>query len=181
MRSLRIAGLGLAVVALWAGSATSVLAADSGSVDVSVSVEVAPAPCLIVSPGVADFGTLPLRSGGSTTPGSVLVHYDNCSTASQVVYGRATDAIGSGPTTWSLVTPQSAFDIDCPAFGLNKYALFIGGGSTVIPLGLSDRLLETIGSGQRGLLSGLALLMPCSGSDGEGAVFSFQVTFTATF
>lgn len=171
MHSIRRLGIGLALVALWAGSATSTLAADNGSVDAQVTVAT---PCIVVTPSVLDFGTVPF--GGLA---GLALQYTNCGQADENIYGRATDA--SGPSgTWSL-DPLRASCAASP--GVNQYRIDVYGNSNALvrPLGLVDSSIELLGSGASSVDTLVAIFMPCAGSDGIGESMSFQITFTATF
>lgn len=181
MRTLRRTALGLVLAGLWAGSALPVLAADSGTVEATVTVAT---PCLIVTPNQVDFGTLPFSAiAGPLSSGVESVSYTNCSEASQRVYGRGTDATGGSGTeafSWTLTSLPACGSVDNPV--LNQYALVAADGvNPATPLSLTDQQLEVVAGGAQGTVSMLGLYMPCAGSDGVGAIVSFQAIFTATF
>lgn len=178
MNPVKRAGFGLALLALWAGSATPILAADNGTVEASVSVA---APCLIVSPGQVDFGTLPFSTVSGVSAGFENLSYANCSTAAEVVFGRGTDATGNSggtPISWALEPTLNG----CGGIGVNQYNLSVRiPGSPNFALAATDAAIETVQPGNSGAANSLALVMPCSGSDGIGTLMSFQAIFTATF
>ena len=182
MRSLRRAGLGLALAGLWAGSAAPMLATDNGTVEATVSVAT---PCIIVTPSQVDFGTLPFSplGGVPTTNGLAAISYTNCSEIPERIYGRGTDATGSGaagPVSWALVQAPACGNAAAPV--LNEYTLAtVDGVNPAQPLALADQELEIVAAGSLGAVNQLAIRMPCAGSDGAGSLMSFQAVFTATF
>jgi len=173
MRSLRRAGLALALGGVLAANAAPTLAAETGTVDAQVTVAT---PCLVVSPPTVDFGTLPFSTQLSQGYSSQAVEIANCGSSAEQVYGRGTDATSAGGT-WALTADHDScystvnefnLKVRSPA-GLNEY------------VGSSDLLLETVGAGGIAAANELMLIMPCVGSDGIGEVMSFQAIFTATF
>lgn len=171
MSSIRRFGIGLALAALWAGSATTTLGADNGSVDATVTVAT---PCIVVTPSVLDFGTVPF-GGLASQP----LQYMNCGQADENIYGRATDASGASGT-WTL-DPLRASCAASPGVNHYRLDLYANANALVRPLGLVDSSIELLGSGASSVDSSIAIFMPCAGSDGIGDAMSFQITFTATF
>jgi len=174
MRSLRRAGLGLALVALWATSVTPILASDNGTVDATVTVAT---PCVTVSPSQLDFGTLPFSSlafpGSANRP--LQVH--NCGSSGEQLFIRGTDATLAGAAVWTLNAEAQ------PCYGgLNEYTLIAGTGvGTSTALTKVDQLAETVGADADAATNSLALYMPCAGSNGIGSTLAFQAIFTAAF
>jgi hypothetical protein len=165
------------VAALWAIPGTGAFAADNGSVSANVTVAT---PCIIVTPSTIDFGTQGFSTASSTASSTRSVGYTNCSSASERVFGKGTDATGTG-ATWNLVTFNGCSD------GANKYSLdalapnSAGGDGTVAYLTTVDQQLETVQGATAGSVDNISLYMPCAGSSGAGLVMSFTITFTATF
>jgi hypothetical protein len=178
MRNLRRLAFGATLVAIWAGSAMPIMAADNGAVDAQVTVAT---PCIVVSPGAVDFGTLPFSlDNAPVSMGLTGVSYTNCSASSERIFGRGTNASGNdggGSVTWTLSQPI------CPDGGLNIYGLWVRNPVSTSNKGLflADEEIETVAAGDVGASNQLRLDMPCAGSDGGGAVMSFQAIFTATF
>jgi hypothetical protein len=168
----------VAAAVLAGGLASPTLAADTGTVDVSIDVA---SPCIVVTPNVVYFDTLPIGDLAGTDTG---LTYTNCSVAPERIYGRVTDATGPGGVTW---TPTD-FNFDpstgtgwCPGIGLNKYAVLMIRDAEGLSLRILDRELETVQPEATGTYDRLGIAMPCAGSDGGGSVMSFTTTFTATF
>jgi hypothetical protein len=159
--------LATATAALLGGLASPALAADSVTVDASVSVV---GPCLTTTTNVLDFGQLSLQSGSSQP-----IDYTNCSGTVEHVFARGTDAGGGGGgADWFLDDSGTP----CPDLGLNRYRLQTFTGFLI---GTTDREIDEVEAGSDGSANGLALFMPCAGSDGIGQTLTFQVIFTATF
>jgi hypothetical protein len=171
MGALRRAGLALALGGILAANAAPTFTADNGTVEASVTVAT---PCLVVTPGQIDFGTLPF----STTQisfGVAPISYTNCSESPERVYGRGTDASGGGSATWSLST------VPCNGT-LNNYTQGVTRpGNPATFLTTTDLELETVAGNLAGAYNQASITMPCAGSDGTGSYMSFQFIFTATF
>jgi hypothetical protein len=179
MTTMRRLILALVLAALAGGQAGPALAADSATVDATVSVEAA---CLTISSTEVDFGTLSFSSDGANpSQGVEAISYTNCGGAIERIFGRGTDAAEvGGSTTWTLGTTTGL----CPERGLNTFRA--GAGSTTSSnvgglLSTVDAQLETVAGGAAGQVNVLYVSMPCTGSDGSGATMSFQAIFTATF
>lgn len=177
---LRVVSM-VAAAGLLAGAAAPVVAADSKTVDVTVTVA---APCITVGPESIDYGTHEFSGPGEFDPaGTAVISYQNCGGLPEVVYGRATDAIGLA-AQWNL----GNFFPDCVNGPVNEFAL-----SLVRPpgpqlgyrhfyLGEVDRATdESLPAGGLGFYPALWLYMPCAGSDGVNEQMSMQVTFTASY
>ena len=145
--------------------------ADTVTVDAQVTLS---APCLTVSPSQFDFGTLSF-GGAQARP----IQYVNCGSLDERIYARGTHATGPAGT-WSL-SPTFSYPCQSSA-ALDQYgaALFNTEGFDE-PLGIFDRLLETVPRGVAGSAAYLRVLVACQGSVGGGSTMSFHVTFTATF
>jgi hypothetical protein len=187
MRRYLFGALALAAVAM-AATAVPALSADSGTVAVSVTAQAPAAPCLTVSPGTVDFGTLPF-SGSNTdiTRGEADITFNFCGTAnSQILLGSTTPATGPSGS-W---TPQNDGGgvqpsvQPCP--GPNQFYLAIFDSGTTGPalymtgtpapvLGAGGNPLQLTGS----IVTKLAIRMPCKGSNGAGETKSLTATFTA--
>jgi hypothetical protein len=183
MRNLKRFALGVALVAVWAGSAMPIMAADSGTVDAQVTAATA---CILVTPDSLDFGTLPFSNVSQFSDASRSVSYTNCSSASVRVFGRGTDASGSdagGAFTWGISAPLPG----CTGTPPNRYWLNTlkpnerGGDDVVAWLSTSNQELEVIGPSATGTVDKIDLFMPCTGSLGGGSTMTFQIIFTATF
>jgi len=187
MRRYLIATFALAGLALAAG-AVPAFTADSGTINLSVTAQAPPAPCVEFAhpPGTqVGFGThaFSTASQGNGGRGDVAPKFSNCSTATETLYIAGTDAQSAGHT-WSLEYINAS--TPCPA--LNQYLLYYSmdgfGGAPITKTNASLLNLKTAiypstwPAGEQHDL-GLSLVMPCQGSDGAGEAFSFNVTLTA--
>jgi hypothetical protein len=186
MRKHLVGALVLATVAV-AASAAPAFTADNGTVTVTVTAQAPAAPCLTVSPGSVNFGTLPFsaNNGAGLVSGDSDITITNCGTVGQNLYGATTDATGpSGawsPTGHDDLTGTIA---PCPdtnhfylsIFGFTTPAMYmtgtptpvhasLGGPNAVFPVG--DKVFR------------LSIVMPCQGSNGAGETKSLSTTFTA--
>lgn len=176
----------LATAALAVG-AVPAFTADSGTISVSITAQAPVAPCLTVTPGTVNFGTLPFstNNGAGLSEGNTDITVNFCGTASgQNLLGSTTNATGSSGS-W---TPTSYFPTQtiepCPAsdrfylsiFGFTNPALYMtgspapvlassGGAPAVFPLG--DKVFR------------FGIVMPCTGSNGPGETKQITSTFTA--
>lgn len=164
----------LAAITLLAASAVPTFAADNGTVDATVTVA---SPCVLVSPGSVDFGTLAFSQTGALVFSGKTISITSCGSSSEKLYGRATDAYVGDLKVWSLV-----YDHTPCIYGPNEFNLVFAGGPGVSAYAqTTDQLLETIPGNGTAATAGLNLAMPCVGSDGIGDTVSFQAVFTATF
>lgn len=175
MRRAIVVSGALAVLAFGA-SPVPVFGADNGTVNAQVSVAAAAAACITVPSTPVDFGTQSFNAAGQTTQdaGSAIT-INSCSTGTQSLLARGTNAAGT-QATWTLTTTPV-----CAASAVtNQYNLgfVITGGFAA--LGLTDSTLTS------SLVTGgssthtPALRMPCVGSAGGGTTMSMSYVFTAT-
>lgn len=178
--------IALAVVAM-AATAVPAYTADTGTVAVSVTAQAPPAPCLTVTPGSVDFGTLPFSADNNANSGLSQGHsgdisFSNCGTANQNLLGSATPATGASGS-WTPLADDGTNVHPCPAPDQFYLALFLphpslylsgtpavvlayGGAPAVYPAGSTT-------------LSRLDIIMPCQGSNGAGEAKTLTATFTA--
>ena len=174
-------------VAALSGGAIPALSADNGTIVGTVTAN-APAPCIQLSATSLDFGSVSFAANGSDSRAeSSGVAVTNCSTAVSTVAIAGTDASGPGGA-WTLTDEW----LNCDG-RLNRYGLF----TVELPERFSgDYLVST----QRTLHhrrppanDGVATFdptesetfafqvsMPCVGSVGSGATYSFSIGLTAT-
>jgi spore coat protein U-like protein len=145
---------------------------DVGTVSAQVTVA---APCIQVSPGQLDFGTLGFsQSANNVTAGIRAVTATNCGPAGSLL-GRGTNASSTQGTSWTLDPDQSAI---CSTS--NRYTKRIDTGPTSLPLSSTqDTALRAIAAGEAAALNAI-LVMPCVGSNGAGQTMTFSYIFTAT-
>ena len=174
MRSMKRVGLGLALAGLWAMSASPMLAAEDGTVDAQVTVAT---PCVLVSPGTLDFGTLPFSFAGNPGTAQKAIDVQNCGGSGERLFARGTDASYNGSTIWTIGLDNTCLD------GVNHYALqaYKSSSQIAVDLTTSDQPIDIVGAGSSSVYDALILIMPCSGSDGAGQVVTFSAIFTATF
>jgi hypothetical protein len=173
MNAYRRFGLGLALVGLLLGSAAPTLAADNGTVDAQVTVAT---PCVTVGPAI-DYG---VKRFGAPAAGSSS--FTNCSTDTERIYLRGTDAVStSSAATWQLTTASTspAPGNPCPG-GVNRYFHFAGVQSYGVPLTLNDQQVTDAPAGDSTPLY-TALELACPGSDGGGETMTFSIIVTASF
>jgi len=186
MRKYLYGALAMAAIAA-AATAVPAFSADSGSVTLSITAQAPPAPCLTVTPGSVDFGTLPfstvVNAGPGPSNGNADIAFNNCGTASQNLLGSATDA--SSPSgSWSLVDPGNFVSSPCPStntFWLNVFGFVFAARfltSTAAPVLGSDGTPWRFPAGAT-QPSRLTITMPCQGSNGAGATKTLTATFTA--
>lgn len=168
MNRLRRLVIASAAAALLGSLASPVLAEDDVTVVATVDVV---GPCLTTSTPYIDFGQLEFGSGRAAP-----VAYENCSSVTEHVFARGTDASDGGVTRTGWTLDDSG--IPCPDRGPNVFGLAT---DSLLLLGTTDREIDEVPAGSGGAVNGLVLYMPCPGSDGLGSVMTWQVTFTATF
>jgi hypothetical protein len=175
--------IGLAGMALTA-TAVPALSADSGSLTVTITAQPPIAPCLTVTPGSVNFGTLPFstNAGAGLSSGESNITVSNCGTAGQNLLGATSDATSSAgawtPLAYTGIidpcTAPNAFYLSL--FGFTTTSLYmtgtpapvrvsLGGPVAVFPVG--DKVFR------------LTFIMPCQGSNGAGETKALTSTFTA--
>ena len=159
--------------------------ADSGTVAVSVTAQAPPAPCLTVTPGTVDFGTLPFSTIALMSVGPSNITVSNCGTAGQNLLAATTDATGpSGswtPIAFSGVPPEPCQTLNLNGFYLEL--LKVGGDpplymtGTPAPVRAQNGTPDVFPAGDQ--VFRLSIFMPCVGSNGAGERKSLTATFTA--
>jgi hypothetical protein len=186
MRNHVVGTLVLVVVAL-AASAAPALTADNGTVAVTIKAAAPPAPCLTVTPGAVDFGTLPFSAdnGAGLKQGNSDITVTNCGTAGQNLLGSTTNAVGPGGS-WTATSYFPSLTIEpCPApdrFYLSVFG-FIGS-TSLIMTNTPAPVLASLGGPPAVFPAGdkvfrMSLIMPCVGSNGAGETKTLTATFTA--
>jgi hypothetical protein len=170
-------GLALAAASL-ALAAAPAWSADSATVSMSVTPASA---CIQLNSGSSlNFGTVPFSApnqpGTQSNPGPEV---QNCSTATERVFARGTNASNGAGANWSLggVFDQTTSNVNCSAGNLNKFDVGVGA-STL--LSTTDQELSSLSGGATGQPP-VTLVMPCTGSSGAGTVMTWSVIFTAAF
>jgi hypothetical protein len=167
MKKALVAVLALAAIALGAQPA---FGDDVGTVSAQVSVA---APCLQVTPGQLDFGTLGFsQSNANLTGGTQPVTATNCGSAAHLL-GHGSNATSTAGTTWTL---DPTGDTICP--DLNRYGQRIDTGPVSITLTAQDRTLRDLAAAEAASLNAI-VVMPCAGSAGAGQTMTFSYVFTA--
>jgi hypothetical protein len=157
-----------ASAALIFGTAAPTFAAETGTVDATVTVAT---PCINVLTPTLDFGTLPFSSGNVLGSAQQAFRYENCGEAAEHIWAAGTDAVGTS-ATWTLSgLPPAAcngtlnvYSVDAANYNLTNQAQDI----------------ESLAAGDTNFHTAV-LYMPCVGSDGAGATMSFRILLTATF
>jgi hypothetical protein len=162
-------GTGLAAAVALFASAAPAFTADNGTVDMTVQVA---SPCITVSPSSVTFGTKSFSLSAESpvsTDASDRPAVTNCSTSTESLFVRGSEALGSVGARWTLGTPET--------IAVNRYGLRLNGQAVALsndafgtPLAAADKRLALP-----------VLFMPLAGSDGSGQTMSMSVTFTATF
>jgi len=184
MRKYFLATVALALVALTA-SAVPAFTADSGTVTVSVTAQAPPAPCVTVTPGTVNFGTLPFSAdaGAGISEGDTDVDIANCGTAGQNLLGATTDAVGPSGA-WTPLPYLGTVD---PCAAPNRFYLYLFGFTTpalfmtATPAPVTTTLIgPTAAVFPVGVKTfRLGIYMPCRGSNGAGETKALTATFTA--
>jgi len=173
MRTLTALASSVILAAVMAGPT---LAAGTGIVSAQITVD---APCLTLSTTSIDLGHAAF-STGTPVARTQSVTYTSCSTTTERITARATDASSTtGSAQWTLVTPTPI----CPDAGPDKYAVIVLKlDNSYLSLSKAfDVMLEDLPGSGAGAYSRAGLFMPCTGSSGSGETMSFQITYTATF
>lgn len=185
MRKHLVGTLVIAALAL-AASAAPAFTADNGTVTVSITARAPAAPCLTVTPGAVDFGTLPFsaNAGSGLSEGEANITANNCGTAGQNLLGSTTNATGPGGS-WTPTAYNGTID---PCAALNRFYLSIFGFTTpaMYMTGTAAPVLASLGGPPAVFPAGdakvfrLTITMPCQGSNGAGETKTLSATFTAT-
>jgi hypothetical protein len=182
-RSLAAAAV-LAVLAL-AATAVPAFTADNGTITVSITAQAAVAPCVTVSPGTVDFGTLPFSTddGAGLSQGSSDITVGFCGSASgQNLMGSTTNA-SSASGAWTPQPLTTSIDV-CPA--TDRFMLGVFGFTTpqLVLTGTPAPVLGSLGGPPAVFPAGdkvfrMTFYMPCQGSNGAGETKTLTTTFTA--
>ena len=170
----------LTAVAAVAVGPASVSAADQGAVDASVEVQ-NPAACILLEGTVIDFGIEKFSTPSQTEQSepSTPTVVTNCSGANAELVARSTKATNEAGTAewtpWSNPTPCNA--------GPNAFAhgVIVGVANGAVLTETNQSVIQNTSvfpDGQQ-LPYKHVLVMPCTGSDGDGETMSWTVTFTA--
>ena len=171
----------LAAVVAMAVEPASVSAADQGAVDASVEVQ-NPAACILLEGTVIDFGMEKFSTPSHTeqsepsTPTTVT----NCSGAAADLVARGTKASNeAGTAQWTLVPTLNPCDSGPNAF-VHGVLLGVGAGAVLSETNQSviDENPSHFPDGQQ-LPFKHIMMMPCTGSGGDGDTMSWTVIFTA--
>jgi hypothetical protein len=181
MRRALALGAGLATgLALLLLSALPAAGADSGTVTATIT---AAPTCILVTPETVDLGSANFSALLLITR-AIPTQVESCSTASQTIFARGTDATGAGGVQWNLAQIQIYAPNHCqnvqanmfflrspdhPNDGIPRHDLADGQDSAVAILGPGTTMTDPT-----------VLVMPCTGSDGAGVPMTFTITFTAT-
>lgn len=171
----RIAGL-LMMTALLGSAPALALGAESGEVTATVTVA---APCVTVG-GPIDFGEVGFAPEGDIATSSGLSNYTNCSSVTEQIAVRGTNASSTTTSTvWTLQSQQPCVgtttlnefrvetkDVDQLSLALSTSA------STIDPALAAGTPAQTLWT---------MLYMPCTGSDGAGETMQFTITVIAFF
>ena len=157
--------------------------ADSGTIAVSITAQAPATPCLTVTPGTVDFGTLPFstNAGAGLSSGDADITVNNCGTAGQNILAATTDATGPGGSWTPLAyngtidpcTAQNRFYLDI--FGFTVPALYMTGTPAPV-LQAAGGPAAVFPPGSKGFR--LSIVMPCQGSNGAGSAKTLTATFT---
>jgi hypothetical protein len=155
--------------------------AASGGLELKVSVAPEAAPCLLLDAATVDFGELPFSTENQLSSGAGSVAATSCSTGSEAIYVRGTDATGNGqpPASWAL---SSEGGNPCAA-GVDQYGASLstdlGGGPVVAQLSTTNSSWVVL-TAETATSVDVGYQMPCVGSTGAGQTMTSIVTFTAT-
>ncbi len=145
MRRLTL-GLGLlAVCGFVLVTAKPTFGQDGGTVSTTVSVPAPPAPCITLDKTSINYGTVDFSPGPNLSGArNGWVDVTSCSTSSESVLARGTNAVGSGTGAWTL-NPAFAQVLvnadDCSAVSLNEFSH-----NLVAPAGYFPATLSTSNS-----------------------------------
>jgi len=185
MRKYIYGALAVAAAAM-AATAVPAFSADSGTVAVSVTAQAPAAPCLTVTPGTVDFGTLPFSAdnGAGLRQGDSDITVTNCGTAGQNLLGSTTNATGPGGS-WTATSYYPSLTIaPCPAPDRFYLSIFGFTVEDLLMTGTPAPVLASLGGSPAVFPAGdkvfrMSLIMPCVGSNGAGEAKTLTATFTA--
>jgi hypothetical protein len=176
-KRLRLAVALISATAL-AASAVPAFTADNGSVVATVSIAPPPAPCLTLSTGAVNFGTLPFSDpAAASTPtnsASPGVRVTSCGTADEKIFLAASDATTASGGSWDVASSSSS---NTCSHGSNvyepHYASPLGSGRLYNPRndGSFATQLTVLSDGTLVDLT-FRIQMPCRGSVGAGETAS---------
>lgn len=180
----------LAVAALAVGVVPA-FTADNGTVTVTVSVQAPAAPCLTVTPGSVDFGTLPFSASNAAvdrSQASSNITFNNCGTAGQNLLGSTTNATGPGGSWTPLAYTGAVLPCGLSGTDPNQFYLDIfgfTGSPSLFMTGTPAPMLTSAGGPPEVFPAGdprlirMTIIMPCQGSNGAGETKTLTATFTA--
>lgn len=176
----------LVIAALAASASPAFTASPVGDVNVYVTAQLPPAPCLTVTPNQVDFGTLPFstNAGAGLSQGNASITVSNCGTAGQNLFGSTQNA-NAGTSRWFATAYNGTLD---PCAAPNQFYLSIFGFSTpaLFLVGLPAPVLASFGGPPAVFPAGdarsfrLTITMPCQGSSGAGDPHTVFASFIAT-
>ena len=159
---------------------------DAGTVNTTISVPPAPAPCITGVPASIPYGTAPFSKPGTPSSLDALpiikgLKMQNCSVAAENILAKGTDATILGSPAWQLSTLPPLSGNPCDN-GLNKFVhrlqVFPGPTSMIDLQTTNQVLLSGASSGSLPVLDSI-LYLPCVGSVGAGSTASADIVFTA--
>ena len=157
-------------------------AAESGGLQLIVTVEPEAAPCILLDAAALDFGTLSFSTESFQSGGTQAMNLTSCSSGDEAVYAEGTDATGDGnpPASWAL---SSVGGNPC-ATGLDLYGVSLSGDTgvgmpTFIQLSTVSTSWLVLGA-EASAPTDVGVQMPCVGSSGAGQTMTSTVTLTAT-
>jgi hypothetical protein len=153
--------------------ANGALAADNGTVNVSVN---ATAPCVTIT-GQFAYGSLPFSTSGAASTSGVTIgpSITNCSGTSEQFVAKVSSLV-NGTSTW---TPAAPSGTPCPT--LNTFKLNVSGfGAPSTDLSGTDQAIGSLTTATP-ILWASVFTMPCTGSSGAGVPMSGTITLTASF
>ena len=175
----RTAWTGCAVaLAAFGTTAMPVFGADNATVTANVVAGVT--ACITVTPSGAgqnvSFGTQPYNAPGSSAVsiGSPNIQVTNCGTGSATLLARGTDATNP-VATWSLTNGTVCSSLSPQ---LDQYKLGFGGPVPTY-LTTTNSTVASLGIGGQPFFQPV-LVMPCTGSQGNGQTMTMSYIFTAT-
>lgn len=125
--------------------------------------------CLLVSETAVGFGTLAFGQSGDSTPSYTVTC---CSDATQDLFASGTDATGT-PATWLLDASGS------PATDQFSVSAPLLDGTGMVWLDSVAAGLGTLGAGTASPAITHTLVMPPTGSTGDGQTMTFDIAWTA--
>lgn len=186
MKTRRVVMAITALAAVWAiAGAAPAFTADNGSVVVSVAAQAPVAPCVTVTPGTVNFGTLPFSTddGAGLSQGNSDITVGFCGSATgQNLLGSTTNA-SSASGAWTPQPLTTSIDV-CPA--TDRFMLGVFGFTTpqLVLTGTPAPVLGSLGGPPAVFPAGdkvfrMTFYMPCQGSNGAGETKTLTTTLTA--